>query len=88
MNYDADAMIAMLSPQIERKCEEIKQAHREKIHSRLFVLLCTAVIMIPTLFVFLGISLATLLIPVIFTGGAFLFLSPILINQQGGRTYE
>ena len=34
-----------------------------------------------------GVSLAVLRGAVIFTGVAFLLLSPILINQQGGRTH-
>lgn len=88
MNSKADKMIAMLSPEIDRKCEEMKQARREKARVRLFVLLCVAVVIIPTMFVFFGLSLTSLLTPVAFMGIALLILSPILINQQGGRIYE
>ena len=88
MTHDTEKMIAMLSPDIDQKCAEIREARREKFYTRLFIFLCTTVIMIPTSFVFLGISLITLLIPAVFTAAAFLLLSPILISQQGGRTYD
>lgn len=88
MNENAERMINILSPEIDRKCSEIKHARKEKMQSKLFVLICIAAIIIPTLFVFWGIRLTVLLIPVVFTGAAFLILSPILMNQQGGITYE
>lgn len=46
------------------------------------------VVLIPVVFVVLGFSLLVLLIPVIFIAVAVLALSPILINQQGGRNCE
>jgi len=88
MNYDAEKMIAALAPEIDRKCAEISQARREKAYWRFFVLLCAMAIVVPTLFVYWGISLTVLLIPIAFTAAAFLLLSPILFNQQGGRTCE
>ena len=88
MNRTPEQMIDILAPEIDRKCAEIKQVRKEKLFSRLFVLLCAAILIIPTTFVFLGISLMALIIPVVFIATAFLILSPILINQQGGYTYE
>ena len=92
MISNAERMIAVLSPEIDRKCVELQEARREKRNTGVFVLLCIMAILVPTLFVIFGLSLTTLLVPVIFTAVAFLILSPILINQtqqeQGGRTCE
>jgi len=88
MTNDTEKMIASLSPAIDEKCSEIKETRRERRYSRLFVFLCTAFIVLPTVFVIIGISLIFLLIPAIFTAAALLILSPILINQQGGHTCE
>lgn len=88
MNSSADKMIALLSPEINRKCEEIKEIRKEKLHTRLFFLLCAAVIVIPPMFIFFGLRLTFLLTPVVFMGMALLVLSPILTNQKGGSTYE
>lgn len=88
MMNNADTLITALSPALDRKCAELRQARREALHFRLFVLLCALVVLIPTVFVILGIGLVVLLIPALFTAAAFLILSPILINQQGGGTCE
>lgn len=88
MYYDAETLIVALSQAIDQKCDEIRAAHREKRQAGIFLVLCAMVIMIPTIFVLLGISLVILLIPALFTAVAFLILSPILISQQGGRTCE
>lgn len=92
MISNAERMIAVLSPEIDRKCAELQEARREKRNTGVFVLLCIMAILVPTLFVIFGLSLTTLLVPVIFTAVAFLILSPILINQtqqeQGGRICE
>lgn len=88
MKTDAERMIAVLSSAIDMKCAEIKEKRTARNGTKIFVLLCIAAILIPTLFVFFGFNLMTLIIPVIFIAVAFLILSPILINQQGGRTYE
>lgn len=92
MISNAERMIAVLSPEIDWKCAELQEARREKRNTGVFVLLCIMAILVPTLFVIFGLSLTTLLVPVIFTAVAFLILSPILINQtqqeQGGRTCE
>lgn len=88
MHHDAERMIAILTPVIDRKCAQIQQVRTEKLRSNLFAVLCAAVLVIPTIFVFFGISLVTLLIPAVFTASAFLLLSPILIHQQGGIFHE
>lgn len=88
MDNGAEKMIAVLSPEIEKKCSALKEERKMKIYSRLFMLMCFFAIVIPTLFVLFGFSLTLLIVPVIFMGIAFLLLSPILIHQQGGRTYE
>lgn len=88
MDCGAEKMIVMLSPEIDRKCDEMKQVHREKVQSYIFVMLCIAMIVIPTGFVFFGMNLSLIVMPIIFVAIAFILLSPILINQQGGHIYE
>ncbi len=88
MEHDSEALIARLSPEIDRKCAEIRHNRVEKSYLRLFVLLCVLAVMLPTMFVFFGISLTALRTAITFTGAAFVLLSPILINQQGGHTHE
>lgn len=88
MNDDINCLIASLSPEIDKKCSELHKAHNEKIQTTVFMLLCAAAILVPTLFVFFGFSLITLIIPVMFVTAAFLVLSPILFTQQGGQNYE
>lgn len=88
MDYDAEKMIMILSPEIDRKCDEMKQMHREKIQSYFFIILCIAMIVIPTVFVFFGMNLTAIAIPILFITTTFLLLSPILISRQGGHIYE
>jgi len=83
-----DRMMAALEPDINKKCEEIKEARREKVLARFFVLLSIALVTIPTLLIFFGISLVSLVVPTTLITVAFLLLSPILMNQQGGSSYE
>lgn len=88
MDYGAEKMIVMLAPEIDRKCDEMKRVHREKVQSYFFVMLCIAMIVVPTVFVFFGMNLSSIVMPIIFIAIAFLMLSPILIHQQGGHIYE
>lgn len=87
MNNEADRMIRALAPEIDRKCEELRQARAERGMARVFLALCILAVLIPAAFVLLGISLKLLLIPVAFCALALVALSPILIRQQGG-SYE
>jgi 4-amino-4-deoxy-L-arabinose transferase-like glycosyltransferase len=88
MNRDADKMIAVLAPEIGKKCAEIREKRKEKTQAEIFVLLCAAAILLPTFFLFFGLSLMILAAPVLFAAAALLILSPIFINQQGGSTYD
>ena len=46
MNSNVDRMISSLTPAIEEKCEELQTARKERLQSRLFVLLCAMVVLI------------------------------------------
>lgn len=87
METDAKAMLSRLSPEIDRKCASIRAARAEGGRRTLFFVLCALAVLLPTVCVFFGVNLAVLRGAIIFTGAAFLLLSPILINQQGGRTH-
>lgn len=84
----AEKVIESLTPSIDKKCREIKAQRKDKILTRLFVLLCIAMIIIPVLFVVFGISLAIFIAPVLFMCVCVVVLLPVIINVNGGRKYE
>jgi uncharacterized RDD family membrane protein YckC len=92
MNTKVDRMINNLTPAIEQKCEKLQTARKERLQSRLFVLLCAMVVLIPALLVFVGVSLAILIIPLAFMALSILLLLPVLLSgkteNQGGIVYE
>lgn len=88
MTHDADRIIAVLSPEIDRECAELRQTRLERRRFRRFLALCALTVLLPTVFVIFGISLTALLISAAFASAAFLILSPILIRQQGGPSHE
>ena len=92
MDTNVDRMISDLTPAIEQKCEELRTARKESLRSRLFVLLCAMVVLIPALLVFIGVSLAVLVAPLAFMALSVLLLLPVLLSgkagDQGGIVYE
>ncbi len=92
MNSNVDRMINNLTPTIEQKCEELQIARKERLQSRLFILLCAMVVFIPALLVFAGISLTILIAPLVFMALSVLLLLPVLLSgkagNQGGIVYE
>lgn len=92
MNSNVDRMINNLTPAIEQKCEELQTARKERLQSRLFVLLCAMVVMVPALLVFAGVSLTILIAPLAFMALSVLLLLPVLLSgkagNQGGIVYE
>ena len=92
MNSNIDRMIDNLTPAIEQKCEELRAARKERLQSRIFVLLCVMVALIPALLVFAGISLTLFIAPLAFMSLSVLLLLPVLLSgkpaNQGGIVYE
>ena len=92
MNSNVDRMIQNLTPAIEQKCEELQIARKERLQSRLFILLCAMVVLIPALLVFAGVSLTVLIAPLAFMALSVLLLLPVLLSgkagNQGGIVYE
>ncbi len=92
MNSNIDCMINNLTPTIEQKCEELQIARKERLQSRLFILLCAMVVLIPALLVFAGVSLIILIAPLVFMALSVLLLLPVLLSgkagNQGGIVYE
>lgn len=92
MNSNADRLIHNLTPEIEQKCEELQAARKERNWSAVFVLLCAMAVLIPTLLVFAGVSLAVLIVPPVFMSMSVILLLPILLSgrtqNQGGNGYE
>lgn len=92
MNSNVDRMIISLTPAIDQKCEELQTARKERLQSRLFVLLCAMVVLIPALLVFAGVSLTVLIAPLAFMALSVLLLLPVLLSgkagNKGGGIYE
>lgn len=92
MNSNVDRMISNLTPAIEQKCAELQTARKEWLQSRLFVLLCAMVVLIPALLVFAGVSLTVLIAPLAFMALSVLLLLPVLLSgkagNKGGGIYE
>ena len=92
MNSNVDRMISNLTPAIEQKCAELQTARKERLQSRLFVLLCAMVVLIPALLVLAGVSLTVLIAPLAFMALSVLLLLPVLLSgkagNKGGGIYE
>ncbi len=92
MKAPVDRMMEDLTPAIEQKCAQLQAARRERLWSRLFVLLCAAVVLIPALLVFAGVSLTALIAPPAFMSLSVIVLLPVLLSgrttNQGGTVYE
>lgn len=92
MNSNVDSMIDELTPAIKQKCEELREARKERLQSQLFVLLCAMIVLVPALLVFAGVSLTMLIAPLIFMSLSVILLLPILLfgktANQGGNGYE
>ena len=90
MNSNVDRMISNLTPAIEQKCAELQTARKERLQSRLFVLLCAMVVLIPALLA--GVSLTVLIAPLAFMALSVLLLLPVLLSgkaeNKGGGIYE
>ena len=85
MNSNVDRMISNLTPAIEQKCAELQTARKERLQSRLFVLLCAMVVLIPALLVFAGVSLTVLIAPLAFMALSVLLLLPVLLSGKAGN---
>lgn len=84
----AEKVIQNLTPSIDKKCTEIKAERKDKILTRLFVLMCVFAVIIPVVFVIFGISLAIFITPVLFMCACVVVLLPAIINVNGGKKYE
>ena len=88
MNSNAEHMIKALTPEIEKKCEELQNTRKERLKLRVFVF----VALVPAMLVFLGIALTMLVAPLIFMALSIVLLLPVLLSgknaAQGGNVYE
>ena len=92
MKSNVDRMIEDLTPAIEQKCVELRAVRKERLQSRVFVILCVMVVLIPALLVFAGVSLTVLIAPPLFMSLCVLLLLPVLLSgkteDRGGNVYE
>ena len=92
MNSNAEHMIKALTPEIEKKCEELQNTRKERLKLRVFVFMCVMVALVPAMLAFLGIALTMLVAPLIFMALSIVLLLPVLLSgknaAQGGNVYE
>lgn len=81
-------ILVVLEPEIDRKCEKLKEERKMKQQGRLFLLLCVLMVIIPTALALIGVSLLFLLIPALFTSLGILLLLPILLKEEGEKNDE
>lgn len=51
MNSNAERMIKALTPEIEKKCEELQNTRKERLKLRVFVFVCVMVALVPAMLV-------------------------------------
>ena len=88
MNQSVDSLLAGLASDIEKKSEEIRAARSERIKSRLFLLMCAAVVLIPALLVLVGVSLTVLILPTAFMSLGVILLLPTLLSGRAAERGE
>lgn len=78
-------LLLALDDEIERKCFAIKRKKVEKMLQRFFMTACFLFVTVPFLFIFAGVNLISLCIPVVLFLAVGLFtLTPFLLNNQLG----
>lgn len=90
MKDDLQLMLDDLQPDIEMKCNEIKQKKREKRLQVFFVLGILLFLFVPSILIILNMSLIYMFILVLFVIALslFLWLPQILKNDKGIVVYE
>ena len=84
---DVDILLNTLEPEIEAKCAEIKRKKSERALTAAFVSSAAALLIIPTVLTFFGVSLIAVFLPLAFVSAALVAASPLLISK-GVKSYE
>lgn len=82
-----DILIQSLEPEIDAKCAQIRQKKSEGLLAKVFVAVALLMLIVPTVFIFLGVSIFAVLIPIVFVGAVFLAALPIFMSK-GVEIYE
>lgn len=92
MDTKIDRLINNITPAIDQKCKELQAARKERLKTRVFVLLCAMVVLVPTLLVLAGVSLTIFIAPLVFMSLSVILLLPVLLSgkvtNQGETVYE
>ncbi len=88
MNKKADRMIINLTPEIELKCQELQSVRRERRRSVMFALMCAAVVLLPSLLIFIGISPLVFILPPAVMSLGMILLLPTLVSGRGAEKGE
>jgi|LAHS01.1.fsa_nt_gb hypothetical protein len=85
---DANILISLLTPEINKKCYELKLLKKEKKMNRIFIVLCIGMLVIPTMLVIFNCSLLPLLITAGIVSLSLLLLVPVMMNQSKGGQHD
>lgn len=80
-------LLRVLEPEIDMKCAELKQKKSEKLLTSVFISLAALLLVIPAVLVFFGISMLSILLPIVIFGAVFAAMLSILMNK-GADSYE
>ena len=82
-----DMLLRVLEPEIDMKCAELKQKKSEKLLTSVFISLAALLLVIPAVLVFFGISMLSILLPIVIFGAVFSAMLSILMNK-GADSYD
>lgn len=83
MDENVTRLLVNLDDELERKCFALKQKRQQATLQRLFVLVCTLMLVVPVALVFVGVNLVTICAPtIIFFAVGLLILSPVLLEKN------
>ena len=87
-NERCENMLKRLTPDIEMKCQQIRENKHEKFMARLFAILCAMVLIVPCVLIVVGISIWTILIPVAVLSVVFLIVYAVIFSFGGNENEQ
>ena len=87
MDDKLENLLISLDDEIDRKCIELKTKRQEKINAEWFFFLCSLIVCLPIIFLFAGINILLIALPIACFFAFNLFvLSPLIVNNDMGGT--
>ena len=90
MDKNLEKLLCSLEPEIDKKCNEIKQKRHEKKMQRVFILGILLFLCLPSLLVMLNINIWGVIIgAIVFISISLVVMTPLAFEKEiGGECYE